>query len=494
MSKEVLYVVKALSNEKAISEDIIIGAMEIALAITTKKVNSQDMDVRVAVNRNTGEYDTFRRWTVVDDADPLDYPETQIYFKEAKEKNPQINVGDVIEEQMPSVEFGRIAAQTAKQVIVQEIRKAERQRVVSAYSEKIGQLITGIVKKVTRDNILLDLGEGAEGIISREEMLPRDAVRTGDRLRAYLYDVHFEARGAQLFLSRARPEMLVELFKIEVPEIGEQTIEIKAASRDPGSRAKIAVKTNDGRIDPIGACIGMRGARVQAVSSELGGERVDIVLWDDNPAQLVINALAPAEVASIVVDEDTHMMEVAVREDQLSLAIGRSGQNVRLASQLAGWVINVMSEAQAAEKNSAETEGVRELFIEKLDIDEELADILIREGFTTLEEVAYVPIQEMLEIDEFDDEIVEALRERAKDVLLTMAIADEEELGAVQPADDLLQMEGITRHLALVFASRGIITMEDLAEQAVDDLADIKELSEEQAAKLIMTARAPWFE
>lgn len=493
MSKEVLYIAEALSNEKSVPKEVIFQAIETALAITTKKVHGQELDVRIAINRSNGEYKTFRCWKVIDDNEELEFPEREIHLKDAQAKKADINIGDTLEEPMDSVEFGRIAAQTAKQVIVQEIRKAERQRIVSAYAEKIGQLVIGVVKKVTRDNVLVDLGDGAEAIIAREELLPREAIRMGDRIRAYLYDVHFEPRGAQLFLSRTRPEMLIELFKIEVPEIGEDLIEIMAAARDPGSRAKIAVKTNDGRIDPIGACIGMRGARVQAVSTELGGERIDIILWDDNPAQLVINALAPAEVISIVVDEDTHTMDVAVKEEQLSQAIGRGGQNVKLASQLTGWTINVMSEAQAAEKSSAETQGVRETFIEQLGVDEELADILIREGFSSIEEIAYVPMQELSEIEEFDEEIVEALRASAKDALLKKAIADEEQLGSAQPAQDLLEMEGMTRHLALVLASHGIITREDLAEQSVDDLAEIEEISEEQAAKLIMKAREPWF-
>jgi len=493
MSKEVLHIAEALSNEKSVPKEVIFQAIETALAITTKKVHGQELEVRVAINRSNGVYHTFRCWTVVDDSEDLEFPESQIHLTDAKAKKADAQIGEILEEPMESVEFGRIAAQTAKQVIVQEIRKAERQRIVAAYVEKIGQLVVGVVKKVTRDNVLLDLGNGAEAIISRDELLPREAVRMGDRLRAYLYDVHFEPRGAQLFLSRTRPEMLIELFKIEVPEIGEQLIEIMAAARDPGARAKIAVKTNDGRIDPIGACIGMRGARVQAVSTELNGERVDIILWDDNPAQLVINALAPAEVVSIVVDEDTHTMDVAIKEEQLSQAIGRNGQNVRLASQLTGWTINVMSEAQAAEKSTAETQGIREVFIEQLGVDDELADILIREGFSSIEEIAYVPMQELLEVEEFEEEIVEALRASAKDALLKMAIADEEQLGSAQPAQDLIEMEGMTRHLALVLASRGIITQEDLAEQSVDDLADIKELSDEQAAKLIMKAREPWF-
>ena len=374
---------------------------------------------------------------------------------------------------MESVEFGRIAAQKAKQVIIQKVQEAERSQVANAYRERLGQLVTGIVKKVTREFIILDLGNNAEAVLPRSEMIPHEAVRVGDRLRAYLYEIRTDLKGPQMVVSRTRPEMLIELFKIEVPEIGEELIEIKAAARDPGSRAKIAVKTNDGRIDPIGACVGMRGARVQAVSSELGGERVDIVLWDDNPAQLVINAMAPAEVASIVVDEDSHTMDIAVKDEQLSQAIGRNGQNVRLASDLTGWRLNVMTEDQAKAKSAAEEENVLQLFKDKLGVDEDVAQILAEEGFTSLEEIAYVPLQEMLEIEGFDQPLVEALRERAKAALLTKAIAEEQELEKAKPAEDLLTMEGMDRHLAYVLANHGIVTREDLAEQSVDDLLEI---------------------
>lgn len=492
MNKEILLVVEAVSNEKGVAKEIIFQAVEAALAAATKKRHEGDISVRVAIDRATGDYETFRYWVILPDEE-VEIPDHQIALSEAVKKQPNINVGDKIEESLASINFGRIAAQMAKQVIVQKVREAERARIVESYRDRLHELVSGTVKKVTRDQVVIDLGGNAEGVFLRDELLPRDAVHVGDRVRGYLYEVRAESKGAQLLLSRTRPEMLIKLFEIEVPEIGEQLIEIKSAARDPGSRAKIAVKTNDGRIDPIGACVGMRGARVQAVSGELGGERIDIVLWDDNPVQLVINAMAPAEVASIIVDEDTHTMDIAVDEDQLSQAIGRSGQNVKLASQLTGWILNVMTKEQAQEKHQAESAGLVELFVNELGVEEEIAQILIQQGFATIEEIAYVPLQEMLEIEEFDEEIVEALRNRAKDVLLTKAIASEEKLDKAQPAEDLLNLQGMTRHLAHVLASHGIITQEDLAEQAVDDLLAITQLNAEEAAKLIMTARAPWF-
>jgi len=394
---------------------------------------------------------------------------------------------------MASVTFGRIAAQTAKQVINQKVREAERQLVVEEYIDKLGDLVSGSVKKTTRDNIIIDLGGKAEAFMPRSEMLPHEMFRPGDRVRAYLYEVTAQARGPQLFVSRVRREMLVELFRIEVPEVGEGVIEVKAAARDPGHRAKIAVKTNDGRIDPIGACVGMRGARVQAVSSELGGERVDIVLWDDNPAQLVINSMAPAEIASIVVDEDTHTMDLAVVKEQLSQAIGRSGQNVRLASELTGWTLNVMTEQEFVDKNQQETSKIQDLFTEILDIDAEIAELLVVAGFSTLEEVAYVPKEELMEISEFDEEIVDELRERASDALLTQALTSEELISQKEPAEDLLTMKGMDTELAHELAKNGIITMEDLAEQSVDDLLVLNGMTEERAGELIMTAREPWF-
>ncbi len=492
MTKEILLVAEAVSNEKGVSEDIIFEAIELALATATKKRYDEDSDIHVTINRKTGDYVTVRRWLVVPD-DELALLGTQLTTEEAIEKDPSLVPGDVFEETVENVGFGRIAAQTAKQVIVQRVREAERAQIVDQYRGRVGELVAGSVKKVTRDNIIVDLGNNAEGLLPRGNLVGRETFRVNDRLRAILTEISTEIRGPQLILSRSCPEMLIELFRIEVPEIAEGVIQIRAAARDPGSRAKIAVKTNDQRIDPVGACVGMRGSRVQAVSNELDNERVDIILWDDNPAQLVINAMSPAEVESIVVDEDTHTMDVAVSEDNLAQAIGRSGQNVRLASELTGWMINVMSTEEAQEKQEAEVGQVLQLFVERLDVDEDVAEVLVEEGFTTLEEVAYVPLEEMMAIEGFDEEISEELRARAKDALLTMAIASEEQLGANEPADDLLNMEGMDRHLAFILASRGIVTMEDLAEQGVDDLMEIPEMDEERAGSLIMTARAPWF-
>ena len=492
-NKEILLVVDAVSNEKGISRQIIFEAIEQALATASKKLHSADIDARVLIDQKTGNYDTFRRWQVIADDEELEYPDKQIHLSEAKKADSDVEIGSYIEEPMASVEFGRIAAQTAKQVIVQKVREAERARVVEAYQDRVGELIMGVVKRVEKGNVSIDLGENVEALIPREEMIPREAVRPGDRVRGYLKEVRAEARGPQLFVSRTAPELLIELFKLEVPEVGEGLIEILGAARDPGSRAKIAVKSNDPRIDPVGACVGMRGSRVRAVSNELAEERVDIILWDENPAQFVINAMSPAEVVSIVVDEDMHSMNIAVEDDQLSQAIGRGGQNVRLASDLTGWELNVMSESQAAERTEAEIEASQKLFMEQLDVDEEVASILVQEGYTSVEEVAYVPLNEMLEIEEFDEDMVNELRSRAKDVLLTKALAQEEELEASKPAEDLLNMEGMDPHLAYILASKGVVTMEDLAEQSVDELSDIEELDEEKAAQLIMTARAPWF-
>ena len=492
MTKEILLVAEAVSNEKGVSEDIIFEAIELALATATKKRYDEDSDIHVTIDRKTGDYLTVRRWLVVPD-DELALLGTQLTTEEAIEMDPVLKPGDIHEEVVDNVGFGRIAAQTAKQVIVQRVREAERAQIVDQYRGRVGELVAGSVKKVTRDNIIVDLGNNAEGLLPRANVVGRETFRINDRLRAILLEISTEVRGPQLILSRACPQMLIELFRIEVPEIAEGVIQIRAAARDPGSRAKIAVKTNDQRIDPVGACVGMRGSRVQAVSNELDNERVDIVLWDDNPAQLVINAMSPAEVESIVVDEDAHTMDVAVSEDNLAQAIGRGGQNVRLASELTGWTINVMSSEEAQEKQEAEAGQIIQLFVEHLDVDEEVAEVLVEEGFTTLEEVAYVPLEEMMSIEGFDEEISEELRARAKDALLTMAIASEEQLGASEPADDLLNMEGMERHLAFVLASRGIVTMEDLAEQGVDDLLDIPDMDEERAAALIMTARAPWF-
>lgn len=474
MSKEILMLIDALSNVKGLSKEVVFKAAEEgikeALITTLRKKHGTDIEAEVTINRETGDYEVI-----------------QILKNEA---------GEEIREPLSSIEFGRIVSRSAKQAIMKKIREAETNQTAEAYRQRVGELLSGTVSRVTRDYVAVDLGNSVEGIFLREEMLPREAVRSGDRLRGYLYEVRSDVRGTQLLLSRTCPEMLIELFRLEVPEIAEQLIEVKSAARDPGVRAKIAVKTNDGRIDPIGACVGMRGSRVQAVSSELEGERVDIILWDDNPAQLVINAMAPAEVASIVVDEDSHTIDVAVEEDQLSQAIGKNGQNVRLASVLTGWNINIMTKAEAQAKHSDESQKLVSLFINELGVEEDLADILVEQGFTSIEEIAYVPAEELLAIEGFDEEIVEALRLRAKDILLTKAIATEERLSSHdEPAADLLALKGMTEALAHELANHGIITREDLAEQAVVDLLDITEkLDAAKAAELIMTARAHWFE
>ena len=494
MSKEILMVADAVSNEKGVSREVIFEAIESALAMATKKLNEEEeIDCRVEVDRKTGEYETFRIWTVVADDEYVN-EFTQYMLEMVSDKDPSLEVGSTIEEKIDNVPFGRIAAQTAKQVIVQKVRDAEREIVLNEYKDRVGELVTGPVKKVTRESIIVDLGGNAEAILMRDQMIPRETFRMSDRIRALLIDVRPEQRGPQLFLSRTSPQMLIELFKIEVPEINEQIINIRAAARDPGSRAKIVVSTNDGRIDPVGACVGMRGSRVQVVSGELSNERIDIILWDDNPAQLVINAMSPAEVASIIMDEDSNTMDVAVEEENLSRAIGRNGQNVRLSAELTGWTINVMSEEDAAEKQEQESVGLIEMFMSKLDVDDETAEVLVSEGFTSLEEIAYVPMDEILSIDGFDEEIAEELRNRAKDALLTQAIASEEDLSSLNVADDLINMEGMDKELALELAKREVLCMEDLAEQATDELMEIAGMTEERAGKLIMTARAPWFE
>jgi len=493
MNKEILLVAEAVSNEKGVPQELIFQAIETALATATKKRYEEESDVYVVIDRESGDYESFRRWEVVAD-DVLAILGTQLTTEEAAEVNPELNIGDIHEEQIENIDFGRIAAQTAKQVIVQKVREAERAQIADEYRSRIGEVLNGTVKTVNREWLKVDLGANAEALMPRENMIGREIFRMNDRVRAVLQEVRDDGKGPQLILSRSSNEMLVELFKIEVPEISEEVIEIRAVSRDPGSRAKIAVKTNDGRIDPVGACVGMRGSRVQAVSGELQNERVDIILWDDNPAQLVINAMAPAEVESIVIDEDSHSMDVAVDEENLAQAIGRSGQNVRLASGLTGWKINVMSTDDFANKQQQETGQFVENFMKAIDVEEDLAQLLVEEGFTTLDEVAYVPMEEMLSIDGFDEDMVTELRARAKDAILTQALASEERLENAEPAEDLLTMDGMDRHLAFVLASRGVITMDDLAEQAVDDLLDIEELDETRAAELIMTARAPWFE
>lgn len=491
MNKELLLVAETLSNERGVSKEVIIRAIEAALISATKKIFGLDIGVRLKLDPKTGEYETFRYWDVVNE-DELEYPDSQFTLEQAKERKLDAEIGTRVEELIPSIEFGRIEAQAARQVIMQKVREAERDLVIEQFRSKLGELIYGTVKKVTRDNIIIDLGGKAEAFLPRSEMLPHEMFRTNDRVRAYLYELTPQARGPQLFVSRTKNEMLIELFRIEVPEIGENIIDIKAAARDPGNRAKIAVKTNDGRIDPIGACVGMRGARVQAVSSELGGERVDIILWDDNPAQLVINAMAPADITSIVVDEDTHTMDLAVQKDQLSQAIGRNGQNVRLASQLTGWSLNVMTTEEFENKNHEESGKIVKLFTSSLEIDEEIASLLVAHGFSTLEEVAYVPKDELLAIAEFDEEIVEELRNRANDTLLTMALLSGKGLSG-SPDETLLSMEGMTDDLANKLASKGITSMEELAEQSVDELLDIEDITEEKAAALIMKAREPWF-
>ncbi|MGM0676555.1 transcription termination factor NusA [Ectothiorhodospira marina] len=494
MSKEILLVVDAVSNEKGVDKSVIFEAIESALASATRKKHGGDIDVRVSIHRETGDYETYRRWRVVDDEDPeFESPERQILYSYAIQNHPDIQVGEYIETPIESVEFGRIAAQTAKQVIVQKVREAERAKVVDEFQDRVGELVMGTVKRSERNGVFLDLGSNAEAFIPRDEMIARETVRPNDRLRGYLREVRTEQRGPQLFVSRTVPEFLVELFKLEVPEVGQGLIEIMGAARDPGMRAKIAVRSHDPRLDPVGACVGMRGSRVQSVSNELAGERIDIILWNDNPAQFVINAMSPAEVLSIVVDEDSNSMDIAVSEEKLSQAIGRGGQNVRLASQLTGWELNVMSEKQAVEKNEHETAELQKMFMDSLDVDEEVAAILVQEGFSSIDEVAYVPTAEIVQIEEFDEDIVEELRRRARDALLTKAIASEEQHNGGVPAADLLEMDGMDSDLAHRLAARGICTMEDLAEQSVDDLVEQAAVDPEQAASLIMAARAPWF-
>ena len=495
MNKEILYVVDAVSNEKSVDKEIIFGAIEAALASATRKKHGVEIEVRVDIDRESGDYDTFRRWEVVDvSEEPMENPLAQITLEAAQIDEPEIQVGEFVEEQIESVEFGRIAAQTAKQVIVQKVREAERARVVEAYAGREGELVMGVVKRVERGNVYIDLGDNVEGFVPREDMIPREAVRPGDRLRGYLREVRSEMRGPQLFVSRTAPEFLVELFKLEVPEVDQGLIEIITGARDAGSRAKIAVRSLDPKLDPVGACVGMRGSRVQSVSNELAGERVDIIVADDNPAQFVINAMSPAEVTSIVVDEEAHSMNIAVEEDKLAMAIGRGGQNIRLASELTGWELNVMTEQEAEERSEAESAQYLQVFMDALDVDQELATILVSEGFTTIEEVAYVAESELLAIDEFDEDIVTELRNRASDYLLTQAIMKEEVIEGQQPEEDLLNMDGMDPTLAQALAAKGICTMEDLAEQAVDDIMDIDDMDEERASALIMTARAPWFE
>lgn len=496
-NKEILLVVDVFSNEKDIEKEAVFQAIESALEAATIKRHANQIKARVAIDRKTGDYVTYRRWEVVD-ANPacagdVEFPETQILLEVAQLDNSEVQVGDIIEEEIESVDFGRIAAQTAKQVIIHKVREAERRKIVEAYQSRVGELITGIVKRIEKGSVYLDLGGHVEAYIAKEEMIPRESVRIGDRIRGYLKDVRSEPRGPQLFVSRTAPELLMALFRLEVPEVGEGLIEVLGAARDPGSRAKVAVKSNDPRLDPVGACVGMRGSRVQSVTNELAGERIDIILWNSSEAQFVINAMSPAEILSIVIDEDKHSMDLAVSSDNLSQAIGRGGQNVRLATLLTGWELNVIDASKAEENSEAEADAITKLFVEQLDVDEEIASILVEVGFNTVEEIAYVPVSEMLEIEGFDEDLVHELRSRAKDALLIKAIASEEKIETAEPAQDLLEMEGMTNELAYEMASQGIITMDDLAEQSVDDLLGFSGMSEEHAAKLIMKAREPWF-
>ena len=493
MSKELLLVVDAVANEKGVPESVILEAIEAALASAAKKrYADQDVLVRVSIDPKDGNYETFRRWEVVADDVVMESPDRQVRLMDAVDESEGAEVGDYIEEPIENPDFGRIAAQAAKQVIVQRVREAERAQVVEQWKDRVGELVTGIVKRAERGNIFVDLGGNAEAFIPKDKGIPRDVLRAGDRVRGYLYDVRSEPRGPQLFISRAAPEFMIELFKLEVPEVGQGLVDIKACARDPGDRAKIAVLAYDNRTDPIGACIGMRGSRVQAVSNELNGERVDIVLWSDNPAQFVINAMAPAEVQSIIVDEEKHSMDLAVAEDKLAQAIGRGGQNVRLASRMTGWQLNVMTQDQVAAKSEAEQATAKALFQEKLEVDEEIATILVSEGFSTVEEIAYVPVGELLAVEGFDEDIVEELRARARDALLNDALAVEEEVDEHQPSDELLALEGMDDETAFALAGHGVRTVDELGELAADELVEfeIEGLDEERAAALILAARA----
>ncbi len=496
MNKEILLVVEAVSNERDVPKEHIFEAIEAALASATRKKQGTDIAVRVQIDRNTGDYDTYRRWQVVDDSESavLAHPLTEVTWSVARESESDIAVGDFLEEQIPSVEFGRIAAQTAKQVIGQKVREAERARVIAAFADHVGQMISGAVKRHERGCLVLDMGGHAEAIIPKSEAIPHESARIGDRVRAYLYDLNHEGRGPQLVASRTHQDLLAELFRLEVPELNEGLIEILGAARDPGLRSKLLVRSRDPRIEPVGTCVGMRGLRVQAVTSELCGERVDVIVWDDNPAQLVINAMAPAEVVSIVIDEDKHSMDVAVEDTNLSQAIGRGGQNVRLASRLTGWTLNVMSQQEAGARQDEEAQQLLQLFMTQLDVDAEIAEVLVREGFSSVEDVAYVEQDDILEIEEFDTELVTELRQRAEDILLTRAIATDDATDITQPpTDGLLMMTGMNPVLAEQLAAHGISTMETLAECAVDDLLEIDSLDAEQAGALIMAAREPWF-
>lgn len=487
MSREILLLVDALAHEKNVTKEVIFVALELALASATKKKHHDDADVRVEIDRETGEYKTFRRWQYVE-YDLLENSNYQI--DEESEHAKGLNIGDYYEEPLENIEFGRIGAQAAKQVILQKVREAEREQILEDFLARDEKMVTGVIKRMEKGNAIIEVGR-IESLLPREQMIPKENLRVGDRVRAYLSRIERGGRGPQLILSRITPDFLVRLFELEVPEIEEGLLEIRAAARDPGLRSKIAVKSNDQRIDPVGTCVGMRGSRVQAVTAELAGERVDIVLWSIEPAQFVINAMSPAEVTSIVVDEDTHSMDVVVDEEQLALAIGRNGQNVRLASELTGWTLNILTVDQAEQKSQDEFSGVSQLFMQKLDVDAEVAEILVQEGFSTLEEIAYVPLAEMNEIEAFDEETIEELRKRARAALLTEAIAKEE--GVDEASADLLGMDGMDEATAHLLASKGIASMDALAELAVDELVELTAMDAERAKTLIMTARAPWF-
>ncbi|MES2406257.1 MAG: transcription termination factor NusA [Pseudomonadota bacterium] len=489
MSREILLLVDALAREKNVSKEIVFSALEMALASATKKRFQEDVETRVSIDRETGNYDSFRVWEVVAD-DMIEFPDRQISLSEAQQQQPDIQLENFIEEMLEPIEFGRIGAQAAKQVILQKIRDAEREQILNDFLLRKEYLVTGTIKRMERGSAIIESGR-IEGLLPRDQMIPKENLRVGDRVRAFLLRVERGGRGPQLILSRTAPEFIAKLFELEVPEIEEGLLEVKGAARDPGARAKIAVKSNDPRIDPIGTCVGMRGSRVQAVTGELAGERVDIILWSPEAAQFVINALAPAEVSSIVVDEDKHSMDVVLEEEQLAQAIGRSGQNVRLASELTGWELNIMTVEEAQQKNENEATSIRALFIDKLDVDEEIADVLVQEGFSSVEEVAYVPINEMLEIEGFDEDLVNELRARARNALLTEAIVSEEKVEHV--AEDMMSLEGMDNEILHALAAKGIITSEDLAELGVDELVDMVDMDTERASKLIMAARAPWF-
>ena len=490
MSREILLLVDVLAREKNVSKEVVFGALEMALASASKKRIHDDADVRVSVDRETGDFETFRRWAVVAEEDYLN-ENNQTPLSEAQEQDPEVEVGDFLEEAIEPVDFGRIGAQAAKQVILQKIRDAEREQILSDFLDRKEHLVTGTIKRMERGNAVIEAGK-VEALLPRDQMIPRENLRIGDRVKAFLLRVDRSARGPQLILSRTAPDFIVKLFAMEVPEVDDGLLEIKAAARDPGLRAKIAVKSNDQRIDPIGTCVGMRGMRVTAVTNELAGERVDIVLWSADPAQFVVGALAPAEVLSVVVDEDKHSMDVVVDEANLAVAIGRGGQNVRLASELTGWAINLMTEEESKTRVDAESAAIRVLFMEKLDVVEDVANILINEGFSTLEEVAYVPLHEMLEIEAFDEATVQELRERARNELLTEAIVAEEQLENV--AEDMLSLEGMDKTLAAKLAAHGVKNRDDLADLAIDELVEMTGVDAERAKQLITTARAHWFE